>query len=81
VEAIDGIIDPADLAGLKVDVVACSADAATLRAIRRVLSERDGPIVRLVAAVINPTAYVHERAVCVDTTAAGGNASLLAASE
>jgi RHH-type proline utilization regulon transcriptional repressor/proline dehydrogenase/delta 1-pyrroline-5-carboxylate dehydrogenase len=81
VEAIDGIIDPADLAGLKVDVVACSADADTLRAIRRVLSERDGPIVRLVAAVINPTAYVHERAVCVDTTAAGGNASLLAASE
>ena len=39
-----------------------------------------GPV-RLVAAVINPTAYVHERAVCVDTTAAGGNASLLAAAE
>ena len=31
------------------------------------------------ARVINPAAYAHERAVCVDTTAAGGNASLLAA--
>jgi RHH-type proline utilization regulon transcriptional repressor/proline dehydrogenase/delta 1-pyrroline-5-carboxylate dehydrogenase len=29
--------------------------------------------------VLNPAAYAHERAVCVDTTAAGGNASLLAA--
>jgi RHH-type proline utilization regulon transcriptional repressor/proline dehydrogenase/delta 1-pyrroline-5-carboxylate dehydrogenase len=29
--------------------------------------------------VIDPAAYAHERAVCVDTTAAGGNASLLAA--
>ena len=36
-------------------------------------------IVPLVGEVYYPAAYVHERAVCVDTTAAGGNASLLAA--
>jgi RHH-type proline utilization regulon transcriptional repressor/proline dehydrogenase/delta 1-pyrroline-5-carboxylate dehydrogenase len=51
-------------------------EAASL--IRRVIAERSGPIVPLVAEVLNPAAYAHERAVCVDTTAAGGNASLLA---
>ena len=40
--------------------------------------KRKGPIVPLVSEVIYPAAYAHERAVCVDTTAAGGNASLLA---
>jgi RHH-type proline utilization regulon transcriptional repressor/proline dehydrogenase/delta 1-pyrroline-5-carboxylate dehydrogenase len=35
----------------------------------------------LVSEVINPNAYMHERAVCIDTTAAGGNATLLAAAE
>jgi RHH-type proline utilization regulon transcriptional repressor/proline dehydrogenase/delta 1-pyrroline-5-carboxylate dehydrogenase len=49
-----------------------------MRVIRRVLAERDGAIVPLVAEVLNPAAYAHERSVCVDTTAAGGNASLLA---
>jgi RHH-type proline utilization regulon transcriptional repressor/proline dehydrogenase/delta 1-pyrroline-5-carboxylate dehydrogenase len=43
-----------------------------------VLAARSGPIVPLVSEVLNPAAYAHERAVCVDTTAAGGNASLLA---
>lgn len=81
VEALDGVVDPADLTGLGVEIVATSADAATLRAVRKALAKREGAIVRLIAAVINPAAYTHERAVCVDTTAAGGNASLLAAAE
>jgi RHH-type proline utilization regulon transcriptional repressor/proline dehydrogenase/delta 1-pyrroline-5-carboxylate dehydrogenase len=34
--------------------------------------------VPLVTEVLYPAAYAHERSVCVDTTAAGGNASLLA---
>ena len=77
----DGAVDPADLGHLEIDVVAMSADPETLSAVRRALSERGGPIVRLVTDVIDPAAYVHERAICVDTTAAGGNASLLAAAE
>ena len=81
VEAIDGTVNPADLTQLGMEVVAASADNDTLRAIRRALAQRSGPIVRLLVAVIDPTAYTHERAVCVDTTAAGGNASLLAAAE
>ena len=80
-EALDGTVAPSDLSGLTIDVVAAAVDADSLRPVRQALSERKGPIVRLVDAVIDPTAYVHERAVCVDTTAAGGNASLLAAAE
>src|SRR5690606_37685672 len=62
IEVLEGVVDPADLEQMGVEIVACSADEITLRAIRLALASREGPIVRLVAAVINPTAYVHERA-------------------
>jgi RHH-type proline utilization regulon transcriptional repressor/proline dehydrogenase/delta 1-pyrroline-5-carboxylate dehydrogenase len=68
-------LDPAHLKTLGIDVVA----AEPARAIRQALAERKGPIVPLVTEILYPAAYAHERAVCVDTTAAGGNASLLAA--
>ena len=80
-EALDGSVEATDLRDIKVDVVAFAGDETSLRAVRRALAERNGPIVRLVSTVIEPIAYVHERAICVDTTAAGGNASLLAAAE
>ncbi|MDI6026230.1 bifunctional proline dehydrogenase/L-glutamate gamma-semialdehyde dehydrogenase PutA [Corticibacterium sp. UT-5YL-CI-8] len=78
VAALDGTIDPADLTGLGVDVVAVSGSSEALRPIRKALAQRQGPIVPLVSEVLYPAAYAHERAICVDTTAAGGNASLLA---
>lgn len=77
--AIDGRPDPVEARALKVDVVAFSGTPEAARIVRRVIAERAGPIVPLVSEVLNPAAYAHERAVCVDTTAAGGNASLLAA--
>ena len=61
--------------------MAMSADIDTLRAVRRALARRSGPVLPLVSEPISPNAYVHERAVCIDTTAAGGNATLLAAAE
>lgn len=76
---VDGIVAPDSLGGIAMDVVACATDAATLKPLRQALAARKGPIVPLVSEVIYPVAYAHERAVCVDTTAAGGNASLLAA--
>jgi RHH-type proline utilization regulon transcriptional repressor/proline dehydrogenase/delta 1-pyrroline-5-carboxylate dehydrogenase len=79
-QALDGQVDPADLAVLDVDVVAFSGSGAALRAMRQALATRDGAIIPVIAETFNPTAYAHERAVCVDTTAAGGNASLLAGS-
>ena len=79
IAALDGNVDPENLRELAIDVVASSAEEGTLRGLRQALAERKGPIVPLVTETINPAAYAHERAVCVDTTAAGGNASLLAA--
>ncbi|MEQ1944274.1 bifunctional proline dehydrogenase/L-glutamate gamma-semialdehyde dehydrogenase PutA [Mesorhizobium sp. VNQ89] len=78
VVAFDGAVDLADLKALDIDVVAFSGGTETARAVRQALGERDGPIVPLVNEAIYPAAYAHERSVCVDTTAAGGNASLLA---
>lgn len=77
--AVEGTIDPASLERLGVDVVALCADEETTRDVRRALARRAGLIVSLVVEPINPVAFAHERSVCVDTTAAGGNASLLAA--
>lgn len=76
---IDGALAPNALEDLAVDVVACSASEETLKQLRQALANRKGAIVPLVSEIIYPAAYAHERAVCVDTTAAGGNASLLAA--
>jgi RHH-type proline utilization regulon transcriptional repressor/proline dehydrogenase/delta 1-pyrroline-5-carboxylate dehydrogenase len=78
--AADGIIDPAGLAGMEIAAVAIAGDETRLRAVRQALAARDGPIVGMITALIDPLAYFHERSVCVDTTAAGGNASLLSAS-
>jgi RHH-type proline utilization regulon transcriptional repressor/proline dehydrogenase/delta 1-pyrroline-5-carboxylate dehydrogenase len=81
IDAIDGWINPADLVHLDIEAVAISADDDTLRAVRGALAQRSGPIVPLVLEVISPGAYAHERAVCIDTTAAGGNVALMAAAE
>ena len=80
IAALDGLVAPADLETLGIDLVAFSGADEPAREIRRALAEREGPIVPLVTEILYPAAYAHERAVCVDTTAAGGNASLLAAS-
>jgi len=76
--ALDGVIEPASLRGLPVDAVAFAGDGEARAGLRRALAERDGPIVLLISDRIAPAAYCAERSVCVDTTAAGGNASLLA---
>ncbi len=64
---------------LEIDVVASAARNSKFAAIRKALAERDGPIVRLIDTRLDPTRFFLERAVCIDTTAAGGNAQLLAA--
>jgi RHH-type proline utilization regulon transcriptional repressor/proline dehydrogenase/delta 1-pyrroline-5-carboxylate dehydrogenase len=79
--ALDGQVAPASLAGLAdLGLVAADGPQDWLRALRQALSRRDGPIVPLETEVVAPARYVVERHLCIDTTAAGGNASLLAAS-
>ncbi|WP_281856093.1 bifunctional proline dehydrogenase/L-glutamate gamma-semialdehyde dehydrogenase PutA [Litoreibacter halocynthiae] len=53
-------------------------DAETARDVRQVLASRDGPILQLITEVPRPCDTLAERHVCIDTTASGGNAALLA---
>ena len=54
------------------------ADGAARKAIANTLAHRAGPILPLLSAYDDPERYFHERTLTIDTTAAGGNASLLA---
>ncbi|HEX5872794.1 MAG TPA: hypothetical protein VFY65_20325, partial [Longimicrobium sp.] len=51
------------------------------RALRQALAGREGAILPLVTEAVAPARYLLERVLCIDTTAAGGNASLLAAAD
>jgi len=53
-------------------------DEATGRDMALALSRRAGPIVPLITAYPDKAHACSERHICIDTTAAGGNASLLA---
>ncbi|WP_226779281.1 bifunctional proline dehydrogenase/L-glutamate gamma-semialdehyde dehydrogenase PutA [Oceaniglobus trochenteri] len=53
-------------------------DADTARAIALSLSRRPGAIVPLITGAITANDCTHERHICIDTTASGGNAQLLA---
>ena len=78
----DGTIDPESFATLKrFDSVAAAGISDCTTSLRRVLASREGPIIPLETQVVAPERYLIERHLCVDTTAAGGNASLLAESE
>ncbi|RKT35148.1 L-proline dehydrogenase /delta-1-pyrroline-5-carboxylate dehydrogenase [Roseovarius halotolerans] len=52
-------------------------DASAARAYAQALSRRSGPILPLISGLPDTGHVLHERHVCVDTTAAGGNAALL----
>jgi len=78
-DSIDGFLDRADLSLLEgIEVVALYSDDEDLRAARRALAARRGKIVPLVASNDLTSYSFVERHTCIDTTAAGGNASLLA---
>lgn len=53
-------------------------DAEKGRAYATALAERQGPILPLITGRPDAAYVLHERHLCVDTTAAGGNAALLA---
>ncbi|WP_375057957.1 bifunctional proline dehydrogenase/L-glutamate gamma-semialdehyde dehydrogenase PutA [Zobellella sp. DQSA1] len=79
---LDGLLQPVALETVTgFEAVASHAGTATLRQYRVALSHRDGALLPLVTEQDVPERFVIERHLCVDTTAAGGNASLIAASE
>jgi RHH-type proline utilization regulon transcriptional repressor/proline dehydrogenase/delta 1-pyrroline-5-carboxylate dehydrogenase len=53
-------------------------DEDTARAIAGVLAQREGPILSLITGTPDAAHVLLEKHVCIDTTAAGGNAALLA---
>ena len=82
VASLEGRVTPETLGALRqVQAIALSADGETLRPYRQALAGREGEILPLVTQVLSPWSYLVERALCVDTTAAGGNAQLLASAD
>jgi RHH-type proline utilization regulon transcriptional repressor/proline dehydrogenase/delta 1-pyrroline-5-carboxylate dehydrogenase len=80
--AVEGVLDADDLAALSgFDVVMCCGAENRLAAIRSALAGRNGAIIPLIADDGSLFGLESERHICIDTTAAGGNASLLAAAE
>lgn len=57
------------------------ADSNCTRELRKELAGRDGPVIQLITETDVPWQFVLEKTMCVDTTAAGGNASLFLESE
>jgi RHH-type proline utilization regulon transcriptional repressor/proline dehydrogenase/delta 1-pyrroline-5-carboxylate dehydrogenase len=79
VVALEGTPPPEALTALRgVALVAAASGDETARAFRRALAAREGPILPLETEPVAPERYYVERHLCIDTTAAGGNASLLA---
>ncbi|NBT33874.1 MAG: hypothetical protein EBT13_18755 [Rhodobacteraceae bacterium] len=72
-------LEPAEVAEMDdLGAVIWWGDTQTARQIETALSWRHGPIVPLITAMPDLAHVLHERHVCIDTTAAGGNAQLLA---
>ncbi|MEM7571082.1 MAG: aldehyde dehydrogenase family protein, partial [Pseudomonadota bacterium] len=77
---LGGGLEPDALASLNgFDGVVSWADRETAARQRQALAQRDGPIVPLIMEERIAVRCLLERHVCIDTTAAGGNAQLMAA--
>lgn len=77
-DGIDGVLDLQSLRELDgIKAVALWANDESVREARRALSARQGEIIPLISGINIEDYAIVERHTCVDTTAAGGNASLL----
>ena len=75
---VAGALEPAALGALEaISGALWWGDASTGRAYAQALAGRDGPILPLITGQPDKGHVAHERHVCVDTTASGGNAALL----
>ena len=75
--ALTGEVESQVLAEGPIDVVAFAGRKENLGSLRRALSDRRGAILSFVMDKISPKSYCYERSACIDTTATGGNVSLL----
>jgi len=76
---LPGYLDRAVLSKLQgFDAVALWSELDDLKQARKALAARSGPIIPLISTYEMGPFCLLERHICIDTTAAGGNASLLA---
>ena len=76
---VDKKLAPAAIeAGLMVEAVCHFGDAEALKPWRQALARREGAIIPLIGSIADAGRLVIERHICIDTTASGGNAELLA---
>ncbi len=81
IAVLDGTVSPETLTAIDdIALVAAAGRSDWTRGLRVALAKREGAILPLVTETIAPERYVLERHLCIDTTAAGGNAKLLASS-
>ena len=67
-----------ELETMQIAAVVWHGDVKTARRFEQALAKRTGAIVPLITEPLNEGHVLHERHICIDTTAAGGNAALLA---
>ena len=80
VVGVEGFLSPRALAQVTgFDAVMTLADSFTKQAFRQALAEREGVLIPLITESNASERLIMERHLCIDTTAAGGNASLIAA--
>ncbi|MBT8435583.1 MAG: L-glutamate gamma-semialdehyde dehydrogenase, partial [Gammaproteobacteria bacterium] len=76
---LDGSVEADSLRTLTgADAIMSQADVEQLRAYRIALAQRDGKLLPLICEHDEIDRLIVERHLCIDTTAAGGNASLIA---
>lgn len=73
-EDVRELLSTAELAAVLVD-----DKHPALQTLRQLLASRDGPIVPISTVLYDVSPLIDEKSLCIDTTAAGGNATLLAA--
>jgi len=77
---IDGSVEAGSLRNLSgIDAIMSQTDTEQLRAYRIALADRGGKLIPLISGLDELDRLIVERHLCIDTTAAGGNASLIAA--
>ena len=82
VSTLDGRLAPEMLSTLDgIAAVASCANDDVMTTLRIAVARRPGPILPLISEPRATERYVIERHVCIDTTAAGGNATLLVEAE
>ncbi|WP_028294077.1 bifunctional proline dehydrogenase/L-glutamate gamma-semialdehyde dehydrogenase PutA [Oceanobacter kriegii] len=80
--AIDGQVGAETLTAVNgFAAVVCAGQGSFMVDYRKALAARDGALLPLINDDSNSHRYVLERHICIDTTAAGGNASLIASAE